>query len=76
MEKMPDLEGNEIYIERRIEEIARIEGVSKDDIISDISTFAELMSEDGDAKFYFVELAEKVGISTEEMIKYALGSQY
>lgn len=41
-----------------------------EDILSDIITFAEICQEDDDAKSYFEELADRIGISSEEMLEY------
>lgn len=45
--------------------------MNAEDIFSDIVTFAEICKEDEDAKAYLEEVAEKIGISTEEMMQYA-----
>lgn len=42
-----------------------------EDIFSDILTFAEICQNDPDARAYFEELADKINISIDEMIKYA-----
>ena len=71
MEGIPNFESLESRIDKRIEELASREEMNSQDIFSDIVTFAGIAQEDEDAKFYFEELAEKLGLSFEEMIGYA-----
>lgn len=71
MERIPNPESREAFIERRIIEIAEVEGIDAEIVFSDLATFAEILETDRDAEFYFEELAEKIGISAEELIKYA-----
>lgn len=78
MEKSPTRESKESlneFIERRIGEVARAEGMEKENVFSDMITFAELLEEDDDVKYYFEELAEKMStpefsISTEDLIEF------
>jgi hypothetical protein len=73
MENLPNFENNEAVIDMKIEELALAEEMAPEDIFSDILTFAEIAKEDEDAQFYFEELAEKLGITFDEMMKYANG---
>ena len=45
--------------------------MNAEDIISDIVTFLELSHEDEGAKAYLEEVAEKIGVTVEEMTVYA-----
>jgi hypothetical protein len=71
MENLPNFENNEAALDRRIEELAAREGMPTEDIFSDIITFAELAKEDEDAKYYFEELGEKLGVPFEVILEYA-----
>jgi len=65
----------EAEIDRLIENLAereKAEGFGLDEIKFDIITFALLSEEDVGAEGYFEELAEKIGISKEEMVQYAI----
>lgn len=66
-----NFESREKIIDDLIEDLAKKEYMDTEDIFSDIITFWELSKDDEDAKAYFEELAEKIGISIEEMLKYA-----
>lgn len=75
MEKMEQPKNHEILrekIEKAIEELAETEGMSAEDIDSDIIVFAPV---EGNKDFanpeYFEELAERLGISLQKMLKYA-----
>lgn len=59
-------------IDGLIESLAQNEGMSADDIFSDVDTFAELCQQDEDAKAYFEELAERLNMPVEELIEYAI----
>ena len=71
MEKPPSFESKETVIDRLIEKLSEEEEMNADDIISDIVTFQELSQEDEGAKVYLEEVAEKIGITIEEMTRYA-----
>jgi len=71
IEGSQNIESRESQIDKLIEELAREEDMDPNDIFSDIVTFAELMESDKDAAVYLEELAEKIGISFEEMVEYA-----
>jgi acetylornithine deacetylase/succinyl-diaminopimelate desuccinylase-like protein len=72
MEGLPKFESRESAIDKLIKNLAEKEGMSLDEILSDIITFTEISKEDEDAKAYFEELAERIGISFDEMMAYAL----
>ena len=65
-------EQREEEIDALVENLAQAEGMSAEDVFSDIATFAELLQEDENVRTYFEELAEKIGISVEETIEYAI----
>ncbi len=71
MERPPSFESKESIIDSLIEKLGKKEGMNPEDIISDIVTFAGLSKEDESAKAYLEEVAEKIGITIEEMMKYA-----
>ena len=68
---MESFESSEDVIKRHIEDLATKEEMDSEDIFSDIITFSELYEMDEDAGAYFVELAEKIGISFQEMLEFA-----
>ena len=72
MENEPNIENREAVIDKLIEDLARREEMNPDDILSDIFTFLEISKEDEDAKVYFEELADKIGISVKEIMDYAV----
>lgn len=63
--------GREEEIEKLIEQLIWDEEMEPDDVFSDIATFAELYEENEDAAAYLEEVAEKIGITFEEMLEYA-----
>ena len=67
---MEGFENRESFINKLIEDLATREGMNSEDIFSDIITFAELYKTDEDAGAYLEEVAEKIGISFEEMLEY------
>lgn len=66
-----NLESRESFIKRMIEELAQKEEMNPDDIFSDIITFGEIYEDDEDAAGYLEEVAERIGVSFEEMLEYA-----
>ncbi len=70
-QEQPNFENNEAMINQLIEDLAHKEEMEPDEIFSDINTFFALSEGDEDAKFYFEELAEKIGIPFEQMMEYA-----
>jgi hypothetical protein len=73
MEKPPSFESKESVIDSLIEKLGEEEGMNAENILSDIVTFLELSQEDESAKGYLEEVAEKIGITIEEMMRYAAG---
>lgn len=71
MEGVPNFENREAVIDGLIADLARREEMNPEDIFSDITTFAGICREDEDARSYLEELAERIGISAEEMSEYA-----
>ena len=72
MEKLPDFESRESIIDKLIESLAEKEGMSPDDVLSDIITFAPYVENDTPNPDYFDQVAEMIGISSDEMIAYAI----
>lgn len=68
---MEGFENRESVIKKLIEDLAVREGMNSEDILSDIITFSELYETDESAGAYLEEVAEKIGISSEEMFEYA-----
>ena len=68
---VPDIEDRELAIGELLKDLAQVEGMNAEDILSDIITFAQISEEDESAKAYLEEVAEKIGISIEEMMWYA-----
>ena len=65
-------ESRERVIDGLIEKLGKKEGMNAEDIISDLVTFLGLSQEDENAKGYLEEVAEKIGISIEEMVVYVV----
>lgn len=72
MEKLSSPENRESAIDKLVEGLAEKEGMNPEDIFSDIITFAKICEQDEDAKAYFEEIAEKIGITFEETMQYAI----
>jgi len=72
MEQPPTPESNEVRVERLIATLAAQEGMTPEDIISDIIVFAPHPENQYSNPEYFEELAERLSISIEEMNEYAL----
>ena len=72
MEKPPSFENRELVIDRLINGLAKREGMSPDDILSDIITFAPHEQNDAANPDYINQVAEMIGISSEEMSAYAI----
>lgn len=74
MEQVPNFEpkeNREIVIDRLVDNLAEREGMAVEDILSDIITFFEIFKTDEYVKSYFEELAEKIGISVDEVLEYS-----
>jgi len=69
----PNFEQRELIIDRLIDDLAKREEMNQNDILSDIVTFApyEGNEETSDAPYLEI-VAEKIGISAEEMNLYAI----
>lgn len=72
MEKPPNFESREAFIDNLINALAEKEGMSADDILSDIVTFASYEGNEDPNPYYLDEVAERIGISSEEMSAYAI----
>ncbi|MEK7117679.1 MAG: hypothetical protein AAB861_02785 [Patescibacteria group bacterium] len=73
MENLPNnFEQREKEIDNLIEELAEREGMSSDDILSDIVVFAPYEGNECANPDYIEEVAERIGISHEEMTTYAI----
>ena len=68
---MESFEDRESVIHKLIEGLAAKEEMNSENIFSDIMTFSEIYETDEDVGAYFVELAEKIGISFQEMLEFA-----
>ena len=66
-------ENPEPNFDRLIEDLAEREEMSPDDIRSDFITFAEIAEEDPDALAYFEIIAEKINVTTQQVVEYAKG---
>jgi hypothetical protein len=74
MEQPPSFENKESkesIIDGLLAALGEAEGMSAEDILSDIVTFMELSQEDEGAKVYLEEVAEKIGVTIEEMMRYS-----
>jgi hypothetical protein len=72
MESSPSTEEREQVIDGLVNNLAEREGMSPDDILSDIVTFAPYAENEAANPDYLDQLAEMIGISPEEMTEYAL----
>ncbi len=72
MEEFESIENKEEIIDGLVETLASKEGMDPDFIISDIAMFAPYEGNDAVNLEYLAELAEKLGISVEEMHAYAI----
>ena len=72
MERFKTPEQREAEIDKMIESLALAEGMSGDDIISDLATFAPYDGNDDPNPDYIEQMADMVGISVEEMTEYAI----
>ncbi len=72
MEGLPNFENREAEIDQMIEDFAKQEGMTAEDILCDIIVFAPYDGNDASNPDYIEEVAERLGISVEEMTKYAI----
>ena len=70
--KESSLEERELAIDKLIEDLAKREGMNPQDILSDIITFAPYEQNDSANPDYIEQVAEMIGISKEEMSRYAI----
>ena len=71
MEEAPNFESREKEIDLLIEKLAEAEEMTPDDILSDIVTFISFDGTEMENPEYFEVLAEKLGITIDEMNEYA-----
>ncbi len=57
---------------RRIEELALAQEVAPEDIISDALSFLEIGETDDDALLYLAEVAERIGVTVQQLTDYLL----
>ena len=72
MEKEPKQENRESVIDRLINNLAEKEGMNPEDVLSDIITFAPDERNDAANPDYIDQVAEMIGISSEEMRAHAV----
>ena len=72
MENFKGFEQREIIIDELVKGLAEREGMNPDDILSDIITFAPHEGNDSANPDYIEQVAEMIGISSEEMTRYAI----
>ena len=72
MERPPNFENREAAVDQLIHKLAESEDMNFDDIMSDIITFAAYELNDSSNPEYIDRVAEKIGISSEEMSDYAI----
>ena len=72
MREYPTFESLEAKIERLILELAQKEEMDQNDILSDMITFAPYEGNETSNPEYFEEVAERTGISLDELNDYAV----
>lgn len=72
MEKPPSLESRESIIDGLINNLAEREGMSPEAVLSDIITFAPYEGNADPNPDYLDLVAEKIGITSQEMSAYAI----
>jgi hypothetical protein len=72
MENVPNFEIRESLIDGLINDLAEREDMSPDDVLSDIITFAPYEQNEAANPDYIEQVAEMIGISGEEMNRYAI----
>jgi hypothetical protein len=77
MEKFPkpkfeNFEKREEEIDKLIEGLAEREGMDPDDMVGDIAVFAPYKGNESANPDYIEQVAEMIGISKEEMNRYAI----
>lgn len=71
MEKIPSFESKESAIDDLLDQLAQKEEMNPEDILSDIITFAPYEGNENSNPDYLDEVADRIGISHEEMREYA-----
>jgi len=71
MEGLPKFEDRESIIDNLISKLAENEGMNEDDILCDIIVFAPYEGNELSNPDYLDEVADRIGISYEEMREYA-----
>ena len=71
-ENLGDFENRELVIDSLIDKLGEQEGMSPDDILSDIVTFALYEGNESTNPDYLDQVAEMLSISAEEMKTYAV----
>jgi len=72
MEGPPQFEDQETIIDGLIDKLAENEGMNPEDILADIIVFAPYEGNENANPDYIDEVAEKMGISSEELTAYAI----
>lgn len=72
MKEIPSFENRESAIDKLINDLAKKENMNPDDILSDIIVFAPDERNDTANSDYIDQVAEMIGISSEEMSLYAI----
>lgn len=70
--KFENFEKREEEIDKLIEKSAEQEGMDPDNMIGDIAVFAPYPENDSANPDYIEQVAEMIGISVEEMTRYAI----
>ncbi len=71
-EQVKNFEQRELEIDTLIEKLALEQEMNPDDIIGDLAVFAPYLENDSANPDYIEQVAEMVGISVEEMARYAI----
>ncbi len=72
MDRAPSFEIRESIIDEMVDKFAEREGMSPEDVLSDIITFAPCEGSESANPDYIEQIAEMMGISVEEMTAYAI----
>ncbi|MDP3729663.1 MAG: hypothetical protein Q8R26_02860 [bacterium] len=72
MENFPNFEQRESVIDELVRNLAEKEGMNPDDVMSDIVTFAPYEGNEASNPDYIDQVAEMLGIASEEMRLYAI----
>ena len=71
-EEIERFEKRELAIDKLIEDLAKREEMNPDDILSDIIVFAPYEQNESANPDYIEQVAEMIGITLEEMTRYAI----